>query len=110
MKAIVDLLRAKNLIFKKLVMIDNKALKTRKKIAVYEAVDFDRYYTAIFSLAQKSRFLRKDAAAIEELYERLKTLQEHNFKKKVLLYNMPFCSKAKAQMKEAGWRLIDVAV
>ena len=110
MKELVDVLRAKDLIYKKLIMIDNNALKTRKKIEVYEAVDFDRYYTAIFSLEQKSRFLRKDAAIIEELYERLKTLQDHNFKKKVLLFKMPFCSKAKAQMKEDGWRLIDASI
>jgi len=110
MKELVDLLRAKELIYKKLIMIDNKALKTRKKIEVYEAVDFDRYYTAIFVYEQKSRFLRKDATVLEELYERLKILQDHNFKKKILLYKMPFCSKAKAQMKESGWRLVDVTV
>ncbi len=110
MKEIVDTLRKKELIFKKLHVIDNKALKTRKKIAVYEAVDFDRYYTAIFVLEQKSRFLRKDAAVLEELYERLKVLQEHNFKKKILLFKMPFCSKAKKELKESGWRLINASV
>ena len=91
-------------------MIENKALGTRKKIAVYEAVDFERYYAAVFVLRQKSRFLRKDAQVLEGLYETLKRVQDHNFKKKILLYDMPLCSKAKAQMKEAGWRLFDVAV
>ncbi len=110
MKEIVDTLRAKNLLYKKLIMIENKALNTRKKVAVYEGVDFDRYYTAIFSLEQKSRFLRKDADVLEVLYERLKILQDHNFKKKILLYKMPLCSKAKAQMKEEGWRLLDATV
>ncbi len=109
MKELVDTLRAKNLIYKKLIMIDNKTLNTRKKVEIYEAVDFERYYTAIFLLVQKSRFLRKDAELLETLYERLKTVQDHNFKKRILLYDMPLCSKAKAQMKEDGWRLIDVA-
>ncbi len=109
MKELVDTLRAKNLIYKKLIMIDNKTLNTRKKVEIYEAVDFERYYTAIFLLVQKSRFLRKDAELLEMLYERLKTVQDHNFKKRILLYDMPLCSKAKAQMKEDGWRLIDVA-
>jgi len=45
MKELVDILRNKELIYKKLIMIDTKLLKTRKKIAVYEAVDFERYYT-----------------------------------------------------------------
>ena len=110
MKEIVDKLRAKELIYKKLIMIDNKDLKTRKKIEVYEAVDFDGYYTALFSLVQKSRFLRKDTIVLEELYARLKVLQDHNFKKKILLYNMPFCSKAQAQLKDEGWRLIDATL
>jgi len=109
MKKIVDKLREKGLIYKKLIMIDNKLLKTRKKIAIYEAVDFERYYTAIFELKQKSRFLRKDAEVLEMLYARLKVLQNHNFKKKILLYDMPFCSKAQMKMKEDGWRLIDVS-
>ena len=110
MKELVDILRSKELIYKKLIMIDNKTLKTRKKIEIYEAVDFNRYYTAVFSLEQKSRFLRKDAVVLETLYERLKVLQEHNFKKKILLYKMPFCSKAKAQLKAEGWRMIDASV
>ncbi len=110
MKEIVDILRRYDLLYKKLIMIENKALKTRKKVVVYEAVDFDSYYTAIFILEQKSRFLRKDAAALEEIFERLKVLQDHNFKKKIFLYKMPFCSKAKAQMKEEGWRLIDASI
>ena len=109
MKEIVDRLREKDLIYRKLIMIDNKLLKTRKRAAIYEAVDFERYYSAIFDLKQKSRFLRKDAEALETLYTRLKVLQDHNFKKKILLYDMPFCSHAKAQMKEEGWRLIDVS-
>jgi hypothetical protein len=109
MKEIVDKLREKGLIYKKLIMIDNKLLKTRKKIAIYEAVDFERYYTAIFELKQKSRFLRKDVEVLEMLYARLKVLQDHNFKKKILLYDMPFCSKAQMKMKEDGWRLIDVS-
>ncbi len=110
MKEIVECLRVKNYLFKKLVMIDTKALQTRKKIAVYEGVDFESNYAAIFSLKQKSRFLRKDADVIELLYDRLKVLQDHNYKKKILLYDMPFCSKAQKQMKEAGWRLINAAV
>lgn len=103
-------MRKKELIFKKLHAIDKRDLKTRKKIEVYEAVDFHSYYTAIFLLEQKSRFLRKDAKLLEELYERLKVVQDHNFKKKILLFKMPLCSKAKAQMKEDGWRLIDVSL
>ena len=109
MNDIVELLLSHNLIFKKLHPIDNKLLGTRKKVVIYEGVDLHSNYVAIFHLVQKSRFLRKNADEIESLFEKLKTLQDHNYKKRILLYDMPFCSKAKALMKERGWRLINVA-
>ncbi len=109
MNQFVEILLSKNLIFKKLEPIDLKALGTRKKITIYQGVDLHSNYVAIFYIVQKSRFLRKNADDIESIFEKLKLLQDHNFKKKILLYDMPFCSKAKALMKERGWRLIDVA-
>lgn len=110
MKEVVTLLGAKNLLFRSLKEIDKKKLQTRKKIDIFEGVDTNSYYAAIFVLEQKSRFLRKNAEDIEALYEKLKIVQDHNFKKKLLLYKMPFCSKAKAEMKSKGWVLIDAAL
>ncbi len=109
MNDIVELLLSRDLIFRKLHPIDKKALGTRKKVDIYEGVDLGSNYVAIFHLVQKSRFLRKDAEALEALFGKLKVLQDHNYKKRILLYDMPFCSKAQAMMRERGWRLIDVA-
>ncbi len=109
MNKIVELLLKYDMLFKKLEPIDKKALGTRKKIDIYEGVDLKSNYVAIFQLSQKSRFLRKNADELEALLEKLKVLRDHNFKKRLLLYDMPLCSKAKALMKERGWRLIDVA-
>ena len=109
MNEIVNLLLKYDMVFKTLHPVDNKALGTRKKVAIYEGVDLDSNYVAIFYLVQKSRFLRKHADELELLLQKLKTMQEHNYKKSVLLYRMPICSKAKALMQERGWRLIDVA-
>jgi hypothetical protein len=110
MKELVDILRKNSIIYRKLHKIDNKLLGTRKKIDIYEAVDLNSYYAAVFKFAQKSRFLRKNADELELLYEKLKSLQDHNFKKKVLIYDMPLCSKAKALLKERKWKLIDASV
>ncbi len=109
MKALVEILRVNGRIYKTLRKIDLKNLGTRKKFELYEGVDLKSYYSAIFWVKQKSRFLRKDADIYEGLYEKLKVLQDHNFKYKILIYDMPFCSKAKALMKERGWRLIDAS-
>ncbi len=109
MNEIVTLLQKQGMLFKRLEPIDPKTLNSRKKITIYEGVDLKSYYTAIFILRQKSRFLRKNADEIEALFETMKSLRDYAIKKKVLVYEMPFCSKAQALMKERGWRLIDAA-
>ena len=110
MKELVNVLLKKNYIYKSLKEIDKKTLGIRKKIEIYEGVDTNSYYAAVFILVQKSRFLRKNADDLEMLYEKLKVVQDHNFKKKILIYQMPICSHAKEQLKESGWVLINAAV
>ena len=107
MKELVELLFANGYIFKSLKKIDNKELKSRKKIDIYVAVDLNSYYVAIFFLKQKSRFVQKNAKEIEILYERLKIYKDHNFKKKVFIFDLAMCSKAKSALKEKGWKLVD---
>ena len=109
MKAVVDRLRGEGLIFQSLHPVDPKALGSRKKIAIYEGVDLKKNYVAIFVYQQKSRFLRKDIEPLEALLEQLKNLLDHNFKIKILLYDMPICSHAKKELEELGWRVIHVA-
>ena len=110
MKELVNVLLKKNYIYRSLKEIDKKTLGSRKKIDIYEGVDTNSYYAAIFVLVQKSRFLRKNADALEMLYQKLVEVQDHNFKHKLLIFQMPLCSKAKALLKERGWRFIDAAV
>lgn len=110
MKTLISLLLKRDYIYKSLVEIDKKTLGSRKKIDIYEGVDTKSYYAAIFVLVQKSRFLRKNADDLEMLFEKLKEVQDHNYKKKLLIYQMPLCSKAKEQMKQAGWVLINDSV
>jgi len=110
MKELVNLLLKKNYIYKSLKEIDKKILGSRKKIEIYEGVDTNSYYAAIFILVQKSRFLRKNADELEMLLDKLKVVQDHNYKKKLLIYQMPLCSKAKEMMKESGWILINASV
>jgi hypothetical protein len=110
MKKIVDILLKNELIYRKLHKIDNKLLGTRKKVEIYEGVDLKSYYAGIFYFEQKSRFLRKNVTDLETLLEKLKVLQDHNIKKKILIYDMPLCSKAETMLKELKWKLIDASV
>jgi hypothetical protein len=107
MKDVVDRLLKEDIILKKLHKIDNKLLNTRKKIEVYEGVDLKANYVVIFVIKQKSRFLRKDIPPLDLIYENLKTLQDHNFKKKIIIYDMPFCSHAQKELKSEKWRLLN---
>ena len=103
----------KNLLTKKIVLkkvnpIETALLKTRKKIAVFSGVDTNSNYVCVFVMERKSRFLRKDVKELEELFSRLVSLSDHNFKKKIFIYKMPMCSHAKQNLKELKWTLIEL--
>jgi len=107
LKEIVEPLRKKGIIFKKFHEIDKKRLNTKKKMRIFEGVDLKSRYYAVFFAEQKSRLLTKNAEEIENLYEKLIVLQDHNFKKKIFLHSSPICSKARSFLKERGWRIFD---
>ncbi len=109
MKIIVEILEDKKIILKKLDFLDIKLLKTRKKIKLLKGVDTNSNYVAIFVIERNSRFITKDALELEELFKRLVEISGHNYKKKILLFDMPFCSKAKERLKELKWRIIPLS-
>ncbi len=108
MKDMITSLLTKKIILKKVTPIETALLKTRKKIAVFSGVDINSNYTCVFMIERKSRFLRKDVKELEELFLRLVSLSDHNFKKKILIYKMPICSHAKQNLKELKWTLIEL--
>ncbi len=107
MKNIVEFLSKKNYIFKKLYKIDIKKLDSRKKINIYEGIDIKSNYVAIFKIDQKSRFVTKNSKEIVLLLEKMIKIQEHNYKKKILLISSPLCSKAKKYLEELKWKIYE---
>lgn len=105
MQMIVDSLRHKGKIFKKMQEISPKELRIRNKIKIYKATDINGYFWAIFAVSQKSRILMKDVHKFEEIYTKLTLYTEHNFKYKILFIDAPLCSKAAKAFKEAGWKI-----
>ena len=95
----------KDLIFKKFERVEPKELGSRKKIEIYYALGVDKNYYAIFKLEAKSRFLKKNAEDLITLLGKLIDLKDHNFKKKYLLISSPLCSKAKAFLKDNGFKV-----
>ena len=102
---VVDSLRKKGKIYKKMKEIAPKELGIRNKIRIYKATDTKGYFWAIFAVSQKSRLLMKDVRKFEEIYAKLTVYCEHNFKHKVLFLDAPLCSKAQAALKSQGWKI-----
>ena len=105
MQMVVDSLRAKGKIYKKMQEITPKELGVRNRIKIYKATDIGGYFWAIFAVSQKSRILMKDVHKFEEIYAKLTLYCEHNFKYKVIFIDAPLCSKAKKAFQEAGWKI-----
>ena len=105
MQMVVDSLRKKGKIYKKMKEIAPKELGIRNKIRIYKATDTKGYFWAIFAVSQKSRLLMKDVRKFEEIYAKLTVYCEHNFKHKVLFLDAPLCSKAQAAFKSQGWKI-----
>ncbi|SFV68021.1 hypothetical protein MNB_SM-4-688 [hydrothermal vent metagenome] len=105
MQMIVDALRKKGKIYKKMLEISPKELGIRNKIKIYKATDIKGYFWAIFAVSQKSRILMKDVHKFQEIYAKLTLFCEHNFKHKIIFIDAPLCSKAKLAFKEAGWKI-----
>ena len=105
MQMVVESLRQKGKIYKKMVDIPPKDLGIRNKIKIFKATDIQGYFWAIFAISQKSRVLMKDVHKMEEIYAKLSLFCEHNFKYKVIFIDAPLCSKAEKAFKEAGWKI-----
>ena len=102
---VVDSLRSKGKIYKKMLEITPKDLGVRNKIKIYKATDVNGYFWAIFAVSQKSRLLMKDVHKFEEIYAKLKIYCEHNFKHKIIFIDAPLCSKAQEAFKIQGWKI-----
>jgi hypothetical protein len=105
MQRIVDSLRKKGKIYKKMQEVTPKELGIRNRIKIYKATDTRGYFWAIFAISQKSRILMKDVHKMQEIYGKLTLFCEHNFKHKIIFIDAPLCSKAKLAFKEAGWKV-----
>jgi hypothetical protein len=105
MQTLVDALRLKGKIYKKMQEISPKELGIRNKIKIYKATDIRGYFWAIFAISQKSRVLMRDVHKFEEIFEKLSIYLEHDFKHKTLFIDAPLCSKAKEALGSKGWKI-----
>jgi hypothetical protein len=106
MKALVEYLNQKNIIFKSLKEIKPKELGSRKKVSIYFGVELkESYYALVMEVQKKSRVLRKEAAELILLHEKLEQYTGNKITKKYIIVRAPLCSHAKAMLEESGWRV-----
>ncbi|MFA7355084.1 MAG: hypothetical protein WCZ70_10735 [Sulfurimonadaceae bacterium] len=105
MQTLVDSLRIKGKIYKKMQEIAPRELGVRNRIKIYKATDVTGYFWAIFAVSQKSKLLMKDVHKFEEIYAKLVIFCGHNFKHKIIFIDAPLCSKAKEAFKQQGWKI-----
>ncbi len=105
MKALVEYLNHKNIIFKSLKEILPKELGSRKKVVLYVGVDLKGYYALVMELEKKSRVLRKEAADLMELHQKAERYVDSKITKKYIVIKAPLCSQAKAMLEEHGWKV-----
>ncbi len=105
MKALVEYLNHKNIIFKSLKEIMPKELGSRKKISLYLGVDLKGYYALVMRLEKKSRVLRKEADDLMALHEKLEKYIGSCITQKYIIIKAPLCSHAKAILEEKGWKV-----
>jgi len=106
MKAIVEFLQQKDIIFKSLKEIVPKEIGSRKKVGLYIGVDLTGYYNLVMQIEKKSRILQKEARELMVLHEKLEHYMDAKITKKYLLImQAPLCSKAKALLEENGWKV-----
>ncbi len=105
MKALVEYLNQKKLIFKSLKEILPKELGSRKKVSLYVGVDLKGYYALVMELEKKSRVLRKEAAELMELHAKAEKYIDSKITKKYIVIKAPLCSHAKVMLEENGWKV-----
>jgi hypothetical protein len=106
LQKVTELFGNSRVIFKSIEQVDLKSLKTRKNVSIYKSVDTKSNYYAIFIYHAKSRLISKGSNELLEIYDRLVSLSEHNYKKRVLLVDKKnICSKSIALFKESGWSI-----
>ena len=105
MKKVTEFLALKGFIFSDFRKIELQKLGTKKKIEVFSGCDIKNHFISIFIVNQKSRFVLKNALELDDLKEKLKILEEHNFKQNILLISSEMCSKSCRYLNNLNWTI-----
>jgi hypothetical protein len=105
MKRVTEFLGVKGFLFSDFKVIKPSQLDSKKKIEIYSGCDIKKHFVSIFVVEQKSRFVLKNAKELELLKDRLKLVENHNFKINLLLITGEICSKSIKELENNNWKI-----
>jgi hypothetical protein len=108
MKQLIEKLQSRNLIFKRLTLIDIRGeFQSRKKAKLYLGVNLNRYYACIIDINKKSPILQKEAVELMGFHKKLEKYNSSAVKRKyIYIHKTPLCSKAHTLFKNQGWVIL----
>ncbi len=106
MKTLLERLRARSILCKKLTPILPGELGSRKRIALYFGTDTHGYHCTVMHLAKKSRVLSKEGRELEALHAKMEGVYDTAITKKYVWIEAPLCSKAKKWLEAEGWEVL----
>lgn len=105
MKRVTEFLATKGFLFSDFKVIKPSQLESKKKIEIYSGCDIKKHFISVFVVEQKARFILKNAKELEILRDRLKLLEDHNFKQNLLLIKGDICSKSINELQNDNWKI-----
>ena len=105
MKRVTEFLATKGFLFSDFKTISPSQLGSKKKIEIFSGCDIKKHFISVFVVEQKARFILKNAKELELLKEKLKLLEEHNFKQNLLLIKGEICSKSLKTLENDNWKI-----
>ncbi|MGG7049130.1 MULTISPECIES: hypothetical protein [unclassified Campylobacter] len=101
---ILKLFESKKIFLKDLKNLDVSEFSRSKTLKIFFGVDLKGFYTIVFFRFAKSRLLKKESQALNELCTKFEAKFDTAIKKRILFYSSPACSKALDELTSSGWK------
>jgi hypothetical protein len=105
LKQLIEFLNKKNILFKEIKELYPKDFGSRKKVTIYEAIDYKSNYWLVFIYDLKSKFLVKNTQELLHLSSKIVQNKGHEYRYKSLFISSPLCTKAKNGFLEQKWKV-----
>lgn len=110
MKNIVEIFKNRGVVFKELKKLDLKKFGIKKRYEIFEGVDIKNRYYLIFVVDRKSRFVSKNVDDLLQIYQKISSIKDYNYKFLYTLFLTNFCSKAKDLLIKKGFKIVDASL